>query len=234
MPPKLFHTPRKARAGLLLTRHCREGGLLKNFGFRKRDGYSHHRINGKMNELQAAVGLVNLRLVDEERARRMAIKRPMPRRLQVSRASRLYYSTACERRLQYMLIRVGADSELRATTWPRPSILYVFRALFLSALLRLFLLQPSGFTHIKVANRWRRKCCAAALWHAYGCRRRSHCRDVRHMRRPKRLPVPVSRVKLRYSRKAHEKELIYRVEDYAHIVFEYFTHDSNMKWRPSR
>jgi dTDP-4-amino-4,6-dideoxygalactose transaminase len=70
---KLFHT---AEGGALAVR---DGALkasvdlLKNFGIRNEDEVAAIGINGKMNELQAALGRAVLRLVGAERERRARI-----------------------------------------------------------------------------------------------------------------------------------------------------------------
>lgn len=67
--------------------HCVEGGalaysdpalrkaiyLLRNFGIQNEETVVDVGINGKMNELQAAMGLLNIDLVENERARRQEI-----------------------------------------------------------------------------------------------------------------------------------------------------------------
>jgi dTDP-4-amino-4,6-dideoxygalactose transaminase len=47
--------------------------LLKNFGIKSEDEIVMPGINGKMNEVQAAIGLVNLELIEQERAKRARI-----------------------------------------------------------------------------------------------------------------------------------------------------------------
>lgn len=47
--------------------------LLKNFGIKNEEEVVMPGINGKMNEVQAAVGLINLRYIDEEREKRRNI-----------------------------------------------------------------------------------------------------------------------------------------------------------------
>jgi len=71
---KLYHT---AEGGALtfndaaLKPHV---DLLKNFGIRGQESVIMPGINGKMNELQAALGLVVLAHVEQERARRKALR----------------------------------------------------------------------------------------------------------------------------------------------------------------
>jgi len=70
---KLFHT---AEGGALALRDADlkvRVDLLKNFGIKNEEEVVLPGINGKMNELQAALGRVVLRHVDAERARRAQI-----------------------------------------------------------------------------------------------------------------------------------------------------------------
>lgn len=70
---KLFHT---AEGGALTftDRNLKPRiDLLKNFGIKNEEEVMMPGINGKMNELQAAVGLVVLDCIEEERAKRKAI-----------------------------------------------------------------------------------------------------------------------------------------------------------------
>jgi dTDP-4-amino-4,6-dideoxygalactose transaminase len=79
---KLFHT---AEGGALTFNdpHLkRRIDLLKNFGIKNEEEVVMPGINGKMNEIQAALGLVVLDLVDEERRKRHAITDLYRRRLE--------------------------------------------------------------------------------------------------------------------------------------------------------
>lgn len=70
---KLFHT---AEGGALAVGDAalkNRIDLLKNFGIRNEFEVIMPGINGKMNEIQAAIGLVNLKLVDAERAARQKL-----------------------------------------------------------------------------------------------------------------------------------------------------------------
>lgn len=71
---KLFHT---IEGGALATRDTslrNKIDLLKNFGIIDEDNVEMIGINGKMNEIQAAVGLANINLLKEERNRRKTIR----------------------------------------------------------------------------------------------------------------------------------------------------------------
>ena len=70
---KLFHT---AEGGALAFKDPNlkpRIDLLKNFGIKNEDEVMMPGINGKMNEIQAALGLVNLRCMDAERQKRKKI-----------------------------------------------------------------------------------------------------------------------------------------------------------------
>jgi dTDP-4-amino-4,6-dideoxygalactose transaminase len=70
---KLFHT---AEGGALTCKDMdlkRCIDLLKNFGIKSEDEVVMPGINGKMNEIQAALGLINLRYLEAEREKRKRI-----------------------------------------------------------------------------------------------------------------------------------------------------------------
>ena len=70
---KLFHT---AEGGALTCKDTdlkRSIDLLKNFGIKNEDEVVMPGINGKMNEIQAALGLINLRYLEIEREKRKEI-----------------------------------------------------------------------------------------------------------------------------------------------------------------
>lgn len=70
---KLFHT---AEGGALAVRDeklKKRIDLLKNFGIKNEEEVILPGINGKMNELQAALGLLTLKMVEEERRERSRI-----------------------------------------------------------------------------------------------------------------------------------------------------------------
>ncbi|MEW6132913.1 MAG: DegT/DnrJ/EryC1/StrS family aminotransferase [Pseudomonadota bacterium] len=80
-PTKLFHT---AEGGALTYNDPNlkpRIDLLKNFGIRNEFEVIMPGINGKMNELSAVIGLVVLEMVEEERARRRAIREQYTREL---------------------------------------------------------------------------------------------------------------------------------------------------------
>lgn len=80
-PTKLFHS---GEGGCLTYRDPNlkpRIDLLKNFGIRNEFEVIMPGINGKMNELQAALGHLVLEIVDEERARRSQIRQQYEREL---------------------------------------------------------------------------------------------------------------------------------------------------------
>lgn len=48
--------------------------LLRNFGIKNEEEVTHIGINGKLNEVQAAIGLLNLEIFEEERAKRKELR----------------------------------------------------------------------------------------------------------------------------------------------------------------
>lgn len=69
-PTKLFHTGEGGGLAYRDSNLKSRIDLLKNFGIKNEDEVVMPGINGKMNELQAALGLVVLDIVEEERKKR--------------------------------------------------------------------------------------------------------------------------------------------------------------------
>ncbi|MDD3944806.1 MAG: DegT/DnrJ/EryC1/StrS family aminotransferase [Bacteroidales bacterium] len=70
---KLFHT---GEGGLMLTRDPRlfeRLQYIRNFGFRGEDSFAYLGINGKNSELHAAMGLANLKYIDQIIHKRQAL-----------------------------------------------------------------------------------------------------------------------------------------------------------------
>ena len=106
---KLFHT---AEGGALavndpdLKQHI---DLLKNFGIKNENEIVMPGINGKMSELQAALGRVVLRYVEGERQRRAAIRQVYEQRLSGITGLRLHAMPGgVTDSLQYLVLRVNA------------------------------------------------------------------------------------------------------------------------------
>jgi len=70
---KLFHTAEGGALTCKDTELKRCIDLLKNFGIKNEDEVVMPGINGKMNEIQAALGLINLRYLKAEREKRKRI-----------------------------------------------------------------------------------------------------------------------------------------------------------------
>lgn len=71
---KLFNT---IEGGALTTPHASDEeyvALLRNFGIKNEEEVTAVGINGKLNELQAAIGLLNLKLVEEEQKKRKKLR----------------------------------------------------------------------------------------------------------------------------------------------------------------
>ncbi len=105
---KLFHT---AEGGAVVTAdvdlHDRIQ-LLRNFGIRDETTVRLPGINGKMSELQAALGLANLKLVDAERAARLKLAEVYRARLSALEGfTCVATAEAAEPSCQYFAIRIG-------------------------------------------------------------------------------------------------------------------------------
>lgn len=70
---KLFHTAEGGGTTCNTHELKTKIDLLKNFGIKNEEEVSHIGINGKLNEIQAALGLVNLKLVEQEWLQRKEI-----------------------------------------------------------------------------------------------------------------------------------------------------------------
>jgi dTDP-4-amino-4,6-dideoxygalactose transaminase len=106
---KLFHT---AEGGALAVSDGdlkKRIDLLKNFGIKNEHEVVMPGINGKMSELQAALGRVVLRHVEAERNRRAAIRRLYAERLREVEGLRLVELPAnVADSFQYLVMRVDA------------------------------------------------------------------------------------------------------------------------------
>ena len=106
-PTKLFHT---AEGGALTYNdpHLKQRiDLLKNFGIRNEFEVLLPGINGKMNELSAVIGLIVLGMVDDERARRRAIREQYTRELgTLPGISIVQMPDGVTNSEQYMVIRI--------------------------------------------------------------------------------------------------------------------------------
>lgn len=107
-PTKLFHT---AEGGALTFRHKwlkRKIDLLKNFGIKNEEEVIDIGINGKMNELQAALGLLVLKYIDGERKKRKILFETYKKCLQnVGGVSLLDQIPRVKNSYQYFVIRIN-------------------------------------------------------------------------------------------------------------------------------
>lgn len=84
--------------------------LLKNFGIKNENEVILPGINGKLNEVQAAIGLINLKLVDDERKKRAEIARVYREELRdIPGIKLLKESTSIRPSLQYFVIRINKN-----------------------------------------------------------------------------------------------------------------------------
>lgn len=82
--------------------------LLKNFGIKNEDEVILPGINGKLNEIQAAIGLINLKHLEEERKRRAALIHLYKTRLaEVEGVSFIDLPSNIVPSYQYFVIRVS-------------------------------------------------------------------------------------------------------------------------------
>lgn len=107
---KLFHT---VEGGALTfnSPHLKQRiDLLKNFGIKNEDEVVLPGINGKMNELQAAIGLINLKLIGAEREKRQSIVDAYTQYLAEIPGIQVFEIPANVRRsYQYFVIRIGEE-----------------------------------------------------------------------------------------------------------------------------
>ncbi len=106
---KLFHT---VEGGCLTTGDLSlktRFDLLRNFGIKNEDEVILPGINGKMNEVQAAIGLVNLGLLDEERKKRSDIATIYKQRLStIEGIKHCELPNNVQNSLQYFVVRINA------------------------------------------------------------------------------------------------------------------------------
>ena len=106
---KSFHT---FEGGLLTTRDrtlIRRIDLLKNFGFKNEETVVEPGINGKMNELQAAIGLLLLREIEKERRRRRQLMQLYRKSLEgVEGLTFLPEPAGVKSNYQYAVVRIEA------------------------------------------------------------------------------------------------------------------------------
>lgn len=84
--------------------------LLKNFGIKNEDEVIMPGINGKMNEVQAAVGLINLRYLGAERQKRQAVVETYKKNLGGIKGIQVFEIPADIRNsYQYFMIKINEE-----------------------------------------------------------------------------------------------------------------------------
>ncbi|MBT3864707.1 DegT/DnrJ/EryC1/StrS family aminotransferase [Candidatus Peregrinibacteria bacterium] len=69
-PAKLFHTVEGGAISFKDPAHKEKADFMRNFGIKNSDEVVVEGINGKMNEMQASMGLLVLKMIEEERRKR--------------------------------------------------------------------------------------------------------------------------------------------------------------------
>jgi dTDP-4-amino-4,6-dideoxygalactose transaminase len=114
---KLFHT---AEGGALVLRDKRvheRSELMKNFGIKNEFEVAMPGINGKMNELQAALGLLTLRQVAVERLARTAVASVYRERLWgIEGLTFMDLPDNVENSHQYFVVRIDASAPVSRDT----------------------------------------------------------------------------------------------------------------------
>ena len=107
---KLFHT---IEGGALTfnSPHLKQRiDLLKNFGIKNEEEVVLPGINGKMNEVQAAMGLINLKLIDAERGKRQKIVDAYTKNLADIAGIKVFeIPDGVKRSYQYFVIRISDE-----------------------------------------------------------------------------------------------------------------------------
>lgn len=107
---KLFHTIEGGALTFNAPDLKQRIDLLKNFGIKNEEEVVSAGLNGKMNELQAAIGLVNLKLIDIEREMRRKIVDIYTQNLSgIPGISVFEIPEGVKRSYQYFVIRIGDE-----------------------------------------------------------------------------------------------------------------------------
>lgn len=106
---KLFHTAEGGALAVQDERMKERVDLLKNFGIQNEVDVMLPGVNGKMNEIQAALGIVNLRHLDQERRARTEIAAVYQERLSTLEDVSLFRIPEHVRNSwQYFVVRINA------------------------------------------------------------------------------------------------------------------------------
>jgi dTDP-4-amino-4,6-dideoxygalactose transaminase len=107
---KLFHTIEGGALTFNASHLKPRIDLLKNFGIKNEEEVVMPGINGKLNELQAAIGLINLRHLDEERAKRHKIVATYKQNLADIPGIKIFeIPEKIRNSYQYFMIRIGSE-----------------------------------------------------------------------------------------------------------------------------
>jgi dTDP-4-amino-4,6-dideoxygalactose transaminase len=107
---KLFHTIEGGALTFNAPHLKARIDLLKNFGIKNEEEVIMPGINGKLNEIQAAVGLINLRHVEEERRKRQAIVEAYKKNLADIEGIKVFEIPAdVKNSYQYFVIRINNE-----------------------------------------------------------------------------------------------------------------------------
>jgi dTDP-4-amino-4,6-dideoxygalactose transaminase len=110
---KLFHTLEGGALTFSDPALANTIDLLRNFGIKNEHEVVIEGINGKMNELQAAIGLVNLSLVPEEKRKRAAVRLAYQENLRgIPGVTILAPPEHASHSLQYKVLRVSKECPL--------------------------------------------------------------------------------------------------------------------------
>lgn len=107
---KLFHSAEGGALCMADPDLKKQADLLKNFGIKNEEEVLLPGINGKMNELQAALGCLVLQHVDAEKQRRQAVRDIYTERLRdLTGVSLLGVPSNASDSHQYLIVRVNAS-----------------------------------------------------------------------------------------------------------------------------
>jgi dTDP-4-amino-4,6-dideoxygalactose transaminase len=107
---KLFHTVEGGALTFNAAHLKARIDLLKNFGIKNEEEVVMPGINGKMNEVQAAIGLINLKHIEEERRKRQAIVETYKHHLADIGGIKVFeIPEEVRNSYQYFVIRVGEE-----------------------------------------------------------------------------------------------------------------------------
>jgi dTDP-4-amino-4,6-dideoxygalactose transaminase len=107
---KLFHTLEGGALTFNNPQLKQRIDFLKNFGIKNEEEVVMPGINGKMNEVQAAIGLINLRHLDEERAKRQKVVETYVKNLVDIPGIKIFnIPEEIRNSYQYFMIRIGSE-----------------------------------------------------------------------------------------------------------------------------